>query len=447
MSYRQDPVYRTVRWLRSRREGSGSFAALWAERAGLRAEGLRFRPGLTNYKPFERARVMMEVTLAGGVTWQLFLHVAPDREAAGRELAQYGGLDLCNGEHSLVSWTLPNAPELGALAVLLDPAGSFLATSAKLSTGGEPPRLVRYVPLKRALLVWRHPATGRRYWLKLINAAEAAAAALNLREIRAWYEHGAFTAPVPRLVHYSPDLRTLVMSEVPGQPFTDVMLEGRREPLVEAGRALAQLHGTPTVPWRSWSFAQEHAGLRRHMRGVLRALPGLAARTNALVDRLGASTPRSEAGFRPVHGNLFGDQMLFDVGAEPGRRVGFVDWDAWCHADPHLDLGRLLAHLVYAASIQGLSDERAAAAGEALLAGYMEIAGTAAVDRERLDWHLATALLLRAKISSVRKLAPGWPRHVVLMVHAAERVLERGAPARRVGVRQTRSIHPEQIVR
>lgn len=230
------------------------------------------------------------------------------------------------------------------------------------------------------------------------------------------------------------------MTEVPGRPFTRLFAAGRREPFAELGRALAELHAVPTVPWRSWSFAGEHESLARHLEGAKRACPNLAGRIAALVDRLGASTPEGRDGFAPIHGNLFGDQILRDGRARPGRRIGIVDWDAWCHGDPHYDLGRLLAHLVYVARLRDLAPDRVAGATRAFLDGYRAVAGRGAVDRERLTWQLATALLLRAKISSLRKLVPGWPGHLAQMVTEAELVLDRGGPL--AGPRPGRGFDP-----
>jgi aminoglycoside phosphotransferase (APT) family kinase protein len=230
---------------------------------------------------------------------------------------------------------------------------------------------------------------------------------------------------VPRLVYYSADLRAMVMDEVPGRPLTEVLRGRRAEPMAEVGRALAELHATPTVPGRAWSFEHEHRELRRHMRGVARALPAQAARLNRLVDGLGASRPGGAAGYAPIHGNLFGDQILYDAKAEPGRRVGIVDWDSWSHGDPHYDLGRLVAHLIFVRRSQGFPGGEGAAV-EALLNGYRSVAGADAIDPQRLHWQIATALLLRVKISSVRKLVPGWTRHVGLALREAERYLGGG---------------------
>lgn len=115
MSYRQDPVYRTVRWLRAGSTGPGGFATLWAERAGLRPDGLRLRLGLTNYKPFERARVVAEIVEAGPddrrraapALRRLFLHVAATPEAARRERDRSAAPALLLEDRALVAWTLP----------------------------------------------------------------------------------------------------------------------------------------------------------------------------------------------------------------------------------------------------------------------------------------------------------------------------------------------------
>src|SRR3546814_14996842 len=51
---------------------------------------------------------------------------------------------------------------------------------------------------------------------------------------------------------------------------------------------------------------------------------------------------------------------------------------------------------------------------DALLRGY-ENAGGAEIVRSDLEWQVAVAVLVRAKISSLRKLRSGWPRHFELM--------------------------------
>jgi len=164
------------------------------------------------------------------------------------------------------------------------------------------------------------------------------------------------------------------------------------------------------------------------MNGVKRALPAIAGRLDAILTQLDPLPV--PASCRPIHGNLFGDQILYDETA-PSRRVGIVDWDAWSLGDPHFDLGRLIAHFRYLGLLKRPPSDAVAQCVAALLEAYEE-AGGAPLDRRSLDWHVAVALLLRAKISSLRKLRPGWPRHFDLVVDEAERILngERVAPPR-----------------
>lgn len=459
MSYSQDPVHRTVEWVRGGRRSreqrgatfADTFAAAWGEWARVRPRNVEVRPSLINYKPFERARVVADVTLVPGrpgsapVTLNLFLHVFADAAAARREqqasaaqemLGCYGPPCLhIEGRH-LAAWTLPNAPNLGELRELLDPSGfrRLLSRTPELAAARNPgrgPTLVRYVPLKRALLVWGGAAGGPRYYIKLIDGPVAAAAALNMRELHARAAHGELGFAVPRPVHYSPELRTMVMTELPGRPFTAVMPACRPETFAEVGAALASLHRLPTKPTTTWSPAREAADLRRHMRGVKSALPGLAGRLDRLLERLARPPSLADASRVSIHGNLFGDQILYSGRSPEGRRVGIVDWDAWSCGDAHFDLGRFIAHFLYVVRLRGLPEADASACVRAMLRAY-EDAGGVEIDRPTLDWHLAAALLLRAKISSLRPLRRGWPGHFELMAAEAERVLDAGdlAPPR-----------------
>jgi aminoglycoside phosphotransferase (APT) family kinase protein len=49
-----------------------------------------------------------------------------------------------------------------------------------------------------------------------------------------------------------------------------------------------------------------------------------------------------------AHGDLTPSQLLFD-----GRRVGLLDFDKLCQAEPALDLGRFLAYLRFALTKRG----------------------------------------------------------------------------------------------
>ena len=104
----------------------------------------------------------------------------------------------------------------------------------------------------------------------------------------------------------------------------------------------------------------------------------------------------------PVHGNLFGDQILIE-----GNEVAIVDWDDMALGDPMYDLGRLIAHIVFVSSAHPEARTALIAATETLLDGYRRESGMA-LDRDRLRWQVAVALLMRAKISALRILSPRW---------------------------------------
>ena len=136
-----------------------------------------------------------------------------------------------------------------------------------------------------ALPIWQPSADGCLYVKFIADSTKAAAAALNLRELQARGEHGEFSFSVPRQLRYSPEQQTLIMTEVPGRAFTDIVSDMRSAPFREIGRALAELHAIPTTSLTSWSIKREIAGVRRHMRGVRRTQSIQAAVQNALYVR------------------------------------------------------------------------------------------------------------------------------------------------------------------
>ncbi len=237
---------------------------------------------------------------------------------------------------------------------------------------------------------------------------------------------------VPQPVAYNARCHALLMTEVPGQSFTDLMHACRPDAFAEAGRILAQLHSSYISPETRWTPDRELAILQRHMQGVKRVLPELAPQLDHLIANLEHRS--QELCFpldAPIHGNLFGDQILY------GREgIGVVDWDALALGDPLYDVGRLLAHLLYVAGRQTLNATAPSAAtrcSDSLLSAYESESGQP-VDWPRLTWHVATQLLLRGKISSLRQLPERWQRHLVFAVTEAARVFDGQSPFLRLPV-------------
>lgn len=119
----------------------------------------------------------------------------------------------------------------------------------------------------------------------------------------------------------------------------------------------------------------------------------------------------------PIHGNLFGDQILYNT-----YGIGIVDWDALSLGDPLYDVGRLIAHLIYLAGVEGIAATKVKLCAEALIESYEENTNQT-IDRRCLNWHIATQLLLRGKISSLRKLPKRWQDHLAFVVKESQQLL------------------------
>jgi hypothetical protein len=437
MNYCDDPVFQTVQRLRISGALEEVLCRAWKNWSGTQPRAVFVTLGDINYKPFARARMIVEVQVPTGggalpVTLFLFLHIHAKVETAIEEAAWGQAQDCLPStgppvflipEWQTVVWTLPNAPNLRELAQLLDPNNfCWLLVPPEVVHSGivryPAPTLMRYVPLKRAILTWEDPTALRRYFVKLLNEDDAARVARNFQHITRAATRGELGFSVPHLLSYNALYRTLLMTEVPGRPFTEVMQRFSPEPFSRVGRLLAQLHRSSARPERVWTPDNEQEALRRHMAGVKRALPHLGEQLDGVLTRMRhAATRLPFPHDTPIHGNLFGDQILYGP-----ESLGLVDWDDFSLGDPLHDVGRLLAHLLYLAGREHVPPQAATACAETLLQAYEQETGRP-VTRQRLAWHLVTQLLLRGKISSLRKLAEGWHEHLEFVITEAAHIL------------------------
>jgi hypothetical protein len=156
-------------------------------------------------------------------------------------------------------------------------------------------------------------------------------------------------------------------------------------------RALAPAHERPV----------EAAARKAEL--ITAVLPSLERRVDALLRRLAREEPPASRPV-PAHGDFHAGQLLRANG-----RLVVVDLDGLCLAAPALDLAE------YAAAA---GDDRGAVL-DALVEGY-------GARPDGLDWHLATAVLIRASHPFHRQL-PDWPERVEEQVETAETVLAGGA--------------------
>jgi aminoglycoside phosphotransferase (APT) family kinase protein len=165
---------------------------------------------------------------------------------------------------------------------------------------------------------------------------------------------------VPAVLHVDPERHLVVLSDVPGRPLRDSLVEGDLSVCRRAGAALGA--------WHAWWAGVAPAPLLGHT--VDRELGILRARAE------GASRPvgRSVADALPrlagewtcstvVHRDLYEEQILID------DRIGLIDVDDAALGPPELDLGNLVAHVELLELRRGrdLAREK-----RALLDGYAE---------------------------------------------------------------------------
>ncbi len=415
MTYLDDPVFQAVRTLRDpARCGPILDRALPAWRPGS-ASDIGIRVHYLNYKPFERARLALSAV--GDETAELVFEVGAKPRADGA--ADPSGFAVA--ELGARGWALNDAPRLDAVSILRDPDALRRIAGPALGLGPGPVEvdLLRYVPRKRAILtIARHDRPGRLY-AKVARPQDADALAACFLSVDRIARTGAFAFRAPEVVAFLTDLQTVFMSEVPGQPFTDIIGRADTAPFAAVGTALASLHRSRLRPEGEWTIERQLDDLRRHLAGMGRALPWLAGRIDVLVARLSALAPEPlEGESRPIHGNLFGDQILWD-----GAEVGIVDWDRLAWGDPLYDLGRLLAHQIYETALNSGSPDAARACANAFIQAYGR-AADCRIDQSRLAWHVAVELLLRAKISALRPLSADWPEHCARAVAECERLVD-----------------------
>jgi aminoglycoside phosphotransferase (APT) family kinase protein len=227
---------------------------------------------------------------------------------------------------------------------------------------------------------------------------------------------------VPPVLAVDRDLGLVVLGGIAGAPFVAPLLKGRIRalpmpagaPALEAavracGRVAAGLHAVPVDLARTRTLADELAVLHELLGMVRRYSPALADRLAAAVVQIeAAASATPPLPFVTAHGDFSYTQLLFD-----GDRVGLVDFDGVCRAEPALDLGHFLAYLRFAVvkaagkhAVDHADLEHGLAA--AFLDSYRDAVGGAG-GRDELDARVATyeaVSLLRLAIHAWQKLKP-----------------------------------------
>ncbi|NQU50538.1 MAG: phosphotransferase [Planctomycetes bacterium] len=398
-----------------------------------------------HYKPFSRARMVMSVELRpleqAGIAQKalLYLQFYPDLDTAQQRQVSYrqkvalpslGPPSFVLNEQSAIGYTLPNGPRLRRLAMLISPA-SFLRflvkkelTAYAQDDGYKNLEILRYVPRKRALLYLRPKDPQLRpAYLKHFSPDDYPIARTLHKKIERISKKGNFRFNLPRVLAQGGLRRIIMLEELPGTRFTNLFQNPPAAACWQVGDALSSLHHSKAKSKVVWTPLKEWTWLSYACEEMALAVPKLKPRFSRIRHLLASQLVEVENyKRRPIHANLFGDQILIDK-----KDVGIVDWDDLSKGDPCFDLGRLIAHYLYV--VHCVNDRPLQDDGfiRNLLDGYNAKAKRNA-DIKRLTWHIACALPMRAKISALRMLPPGWVGQIDRACQLAEHVLDHGIP-------------------
>jgi hypothetical protein len=254
---------------------------------------------------------------------------------------------------------LPDLVDAERAAAILQ--RSLREAGYRADVAGCEPEVVRYKPGSRCTIVYRmrygevpgpDPLVVKTHQGDKGRTAWEAMRALWASPVA---RSGAVTLAEP--LAYLPEDRVLVQGPVPGErtlkdlareALTDAAGDGSaralpelRAALSQTAEALAALHGSGARYGRTATWEDELAEVREVVARLGVTVPQLARAADPLLDRLSAlhdSVPADPAvsahhDFRPA-------QVLLQDG-----RIGFIDFDGSCSAEPALDLGRFRAKL------------------------------------------------------------------------------------------------------
>lgn len=219
------------------------------------------------------------------------------------------------------------------------------------------PQVVRYKPGSRCTIVYRMRYAGPPgpdpLVVKTHQGEKGSVAWEAMRALWATPLAGGDVLTLAEPLAYLPAERVLVQGPVPEErTLKDLAREALtgespeqlgelREMLARTAQALAALHGSGARYGREATWQQELAEVREVLARLAGSIPAVATAGDPLLRRLeavDASVPADPAvsahhDFRPA-------QVLLHAG-----RIGFIDFDGSCTAEPALDLGRFRGKL------------------------------------------------------------------------------------------------------
>jgi hypothetical protein len=222
------------------------------------------------------------------------------------------------------------------------------------------PRVVRYKPGSRCTILYdlTYPAelAARHSWpnlvaIKTYKGSKGKNAYLGMRALWESPLGSGDAVTIAEPLAYLPELNALVQGPIrEEQTLKDLIRSALRENTPEAlaelesamrktARGLAALHQSGARAGESYAWEEELAEVRETIDQLGGAIPRLAGVAEPLLAQLAAlgaehaadAMVPSHNSFRPAQVLLYGD------------KIGFIDFDSFCQAEPALDLALFLA--------------------------------------------------------------------------------------------------------
>jgi hypothetical protein len=325
----------------------------------------------------------------------------------------------------LALWTFPGDPAIAGLEEVWRRNGRLFDAPRVLDVmpwPAERPALettvVSYVPTKRCILRYDRAdhATPAPFFGKVYAAEDAALLYGQMQDLWAYARDHAPELVLARPLGCVPRLGAVWQSSPGGEPFLEAIQSGDLPTMMRrVAAAMAALHRSPLQPARRLRLGDEAAKLERARAALGRFYPRLAPDIEAVLGELIERAPDEPERVVPVHGDFHCNQVLVQ-----DERVAVIDFDLFGMGDPLHDVGRFLSR--FCAYAQGKLPSRQAAAAQASFLSTYQILVPWSVDRERLAWIMATLLVNRQVLKSVKKLSAGGPEPVAELLESAARV-------------------------
>lgn len=226
---------------------------------------------------------------------------------------------------------------------------------------------------------------------------------------------------IPRILGSDDGLGAVFMEDIPGLSLHFLMDKAIFGHGCSAGgRTLLKLHGIETVALKTYTIGEELGNLRKFLELISNMYPEFRDSLKSRFDDLSSGMPDEPARTVFSHRDFFDKQILYS-----DSRTALLDCDNAALADPALDVGNFIAHLI----LRKLQHPDCATNIDRGIDAFIKSYGNTGRDfTERTMWWIRAALL---RLSALYLLRPRWrdiaPELLIQRLDDLEKQLSGGA--------------------